>query len=163
NGALLFLLIGYIITNLRKAQREKEQALVAANAKLTDYAAAIEQLAVSRERNRLARDMHDTLAHTLSAVSVQLEAADSIWQSSPQEAHRLMEESLASARNGLGETRRALRALRSSPLDDLGLALALRDLAEATAERAGWQLDLQLADDLNLPPELEQNIYLIAQ
>src|SRR4029078_5838718 len=110
-----------------------------ANAKLVDYASTNEQLAVTRERNRVARDMHDTLAHTLSAVSVQLEAADSVWDSQPQQAHELLQKSLASARAGLGETRRAVRALRASPLDDLGLGLALRDLAESTADRAGWQ------------------------
>lgn len=163
NGALTFLLVGYIIYKLRRAQRDKQAALVEANAKLIDYASTIEQLTVSRERNRLARDMHDTLAHTLSAVSVQLEAADSVWESTPEQAHSLLQKSLANAREGLGETRRALRALRASPLEDLGLGLALRDLAESTAARAGWELEVDVANELNLPSDLEQNIYRIAQ
>ena len=133
------------------------------NEQLLDHAATVEQLAISHERNRLARDMHDTLAHTLSAVTVQLEAVDSSWDSAPQQARDLLRKSLSNARHGLDETRRALRALRAAPLDDLGVVLALRTLAESTAARHGLDLKLDLPDSLVLPPELEQNVYRIAQ
>jgi two-component system sensor histidine kinase UhpB len=67
-------------------------------------------------------------------------------------------------RSGLTETRRALQALRASPLDDLGLLLALRALAETTATRAGLQLECDLPESLpKLPPDVEQGLYRIAQ
>jgi two-component system sensor histidine kinase UhpB len=65
---------------------------------------------------------------------------------------------------GVDETRRVLKALRASPLDDLGLRLSIRELATAAAEAAGVQLELTLEDDLPLLPlHIEQGIYRIAQ
>ncbi|MEM7539531.1 MAG: histidine kinase, partial [Chloroflexota bacterium] len=127
--------IGYIITRMMNAQRKQRQALADANAKLVDYATTVEQLAISHERNRLARELHDTLAHTLSSLSVQLEAVDSAWDDTPEQARTLLIKSIANARSGLAETRRALQALRASPLEDLGLVLAIRTLAQSIANR----------------------------
>ena len=59
-----FLIIGFVITRLVAAQRLQRKALAEANIKLVQYAATVEQLTISRERNRLSRELHDTLAHT---------------------------------------------------------------------------------------------------
>ena len=69
------------------------------------------------------------------------------------------------ARRGLTEARRALRDLRASPLQDVGLALALRELAETAAERTGATLELHVPEQLGgeLPPAVEQGVYRIAQ
>jgi signal transduction histidine kinase len=132
--------------------------------RLAHYSATLEQLAISRERNRLARELHDTLAHTLSSLAVQLEAVRSLWERDPAGARALLDTSLAATRGGLGEARRALQALRAAPLEDLGLPLALRRLAEAAAERAGIALDLRLPErDPELPPDVEQCVYRVAQ
>ena len=162
--ATVFTVIGYVVTRMMAGQRQQRQALAEANTQLSQHAATLEQLTVSRERNRLARELHDTLAHTLSAVSVQLEAVDSAWEAKPAKARELLAKSLAQTRSGLTETRRALQALRASPLDDLGLTLALRNLAESTAQRGGLQLQANI-DDLKEPlaPDTEQHLYRIAQ
>ena len=73
------------------------------------------QLATSRERNRLARELHDTLAHTLSGLSVQLETIKAYWDVDSQMARSSLDKSLEVAHSGLEETRRALKALRASP------------------------------------------------
>jgi signal transduction histidine kinase len=162
--SLLFLLIGSIIVRLMRAQREQRQALAEANLELTRHATTIEQLATSQERNRLARELHDTLAHTLSGLAVQLEAMNSIWSEDPQTAHAMLEQSLETTREGLQESRRAIQALRASPLEDLGLSFALRNLAESVAARADLKLDLTLPDHLgDLNPVLEQSFYRIAE
>jgi len=67
--------ISYLMTRMRRQQRSLEDA----NLRLSHYASTLEQLATSRERNRLAREMHDTLAHTLSGLSVQLETVKAYW------------------------------------------------------------------------------------
>ncbi len=162
--AISFLIAGYIVTSIMRQFREQRTALQKANTELAHYAAALEQLAVSQERNRLARELHDTLAHTLSGMAVQLEAVQSLWDTSPEEARAMLTKSLSTTRSGLTETRRALQALRASPLDDLGLLLALRTLAETTAARAGLQLDWNLPENLpKLSPDVEQGLYRIAQ
>ncbi|MBK9093327.1 MAG: hypothetical protein IPM84_11205 [Anaerolineae bacterium] len=93
--------------------------------------------------------LHDTLSHTLSSLAVQLEAVDSVWTEAPDQAHSLLIKSIANTRGGLAESRRALHALRASPLEDLGLGLALRNLAESAAKRAG------LALTADLPKQIE--------
>lgn len=159
-----FLIVGYFVSLLIRRLQQQQESLRQANAQLADFAAALEDLAVSRERNRLARDLHDTLAHTLSAVAVQLETVRAYWEVDPPAARAMLDKSLTTTRSGLLETRRALKALRSSPLEDLGLALALRQLAGETAEGANLLLRLSLPDHLPvLSPAQEQCIYRVAQ
>ena len=161
--SLLFALVGYVVVRLMREQRAQRKALARANARLMRYAAALEQLATSRERNRLARELHDTLAHTLSAVAVQLEATSALWDDDPATARAMLEQSLAATRDGLGEARRAIHALRAAPLEDLGLALAIRNLAKSVTARAGLTLDLHAPEQINgLGPEIEQAVYRIA-
>jgi len=159
-----FLLVGYMVARIMDIQRQQRQSLADANIKLVHYAATLEQLAVTRERNRLARELHDTLAHTLSAVAVELEAVSALWDADPAQARAMLEQSLTATRSGLTETRRALQALRSSPLEDLGLALAIRHEAESVAARTNLALDLHIPERLNnLPPDVEQCVYRVAQ
>jgi signal transduction histidine kinase len=169
--AAMMLLVGYVIVQLVSIQREQRTALArayeqqaAVNVRLQRYAATLEELAISRERNRLARELHDTLAHSLSAITVQLEAVRSLWQLDPSGARDLLDKADETARRGLTEARRALRALRASPLQDVGLAPALRELAEAAAERTGATLELHVPEQLgDLPLAVEQGVYRIAQ
>ncbi|MEZ4657408.1 MAG: sensor histidine kinase [Caldilineaceae bacterium] len=171
-GLLTILLPGWLITRMMTQQRQQRAALAAAaaeqartNEKLVHYAASLEELTISRERNRLARELHDTLAHSLSAVTVQLGAVETLWASSPDAAKSLLAQADASARQGLEEARRALQALRASPLEDLGLVLALAALAQEAAARAGATLHLALPEDnlSFLEPYIEQSIYRVAQ
>ena len=159
-----FIIVGYIICELIKTQRDQRRHLMDANVRLAQHALTLEQLAVSRERNRLARELHDTLAHTLSGLAVQLEAIKTILDPEQIETAEMLEVSLATTRSGLSETRRALRDLRAAPLTDLGLCLALRTLAESTAERANLELESRIPEEMaDLPPHVEQGIYRIAQ
>jgi signal transduction histidine kinase len=162
---MLFLIaIGYIVSSLMTAQRRQRQELAEATRKLVHYTATLEQLAVTRERNRLARELHDTLAHTLSGLTVQLEALATVWQPQSPRAARMLNHALTTTREGLGETRRALQALRASPLDDLGLALAIRNLARNAAARGTLSLELDVPEQLNgLSAEVEQCYYRVAQ
>lgn len=161
---ILFLICGYVITRLMNRQREQRRALIQANEKLIAYAATLEQLAISRERNRMARELHDTLAHTLSGLAVQLDSVTTLWDSIPSEASAMLEQSLATIRSGLDETRRALQALRATPLEDLGFSLAIRTLAEEAASRGNLSLEMELPEELKaLPPEVEHCFYRIAQ
>ncbi len=161
---LVFLVFGYLIVRLMNIQREQRQALKEANNRLVAYTATLEQLATSRERNRMARELHDTLAHTLSGLAVQLDSVTTLWDSIPPKADAMLEEALATTRSGLNETRRALQDLRASPLEDLGLGLAIRTLAEDAATRGNLSLEIELSEALNtFPLEVEHCFYRVAQ
>jgi signal transduction histidine kinase len=159
-----FLLVGNMVANLMRVQREQWQRLTEANTRLTQYASTLEQLTISRERNRLARELHDVLAHTLSGVAVELGGARAMLRLDPERADGLLNQSLSAIREGLRETRRALRALRAQPLEDLGLALAVETLTEAYAARRDLRIDLRIDSDLGeYPVEVQQCVYRIAQ
>lgn len=159
------LVVGYFISVLVTRMKQQQNDLEKANARLVQVAGTLEDLTISRERNRLARELHDTLAHTLSALSVQLETAKAYEEVGDADAvGRLLGTSLAATRSGLQETRRALKALRASPVNDLGLSLALRQVAEENATRANVGLELAISEHLpTLPTAVEQTIYRIAQ
>lgn len=162
--SFLFLLIGYIVSSLVTEQRRQRRELSQANRKLVRYAAALEQLTISRERNRLARELHDTLAHTLSGLAVQLEAISTVWDKVPSKVSAMLEQALVTTRAGLSETRRAFQDLRATPLEDLGLALAIRSMAENAADRGALSLQLSIPGQIaNLPPEVKQTYYRVAQ
>ncbi|GAB4495925.1 MAG: hypothetical protein OHK0010_33400 [Anaerolineales bacterium] len=152
-----FIAVGIFINALVSRLRE-------ANARLTHHASTLETLTVSRERNRMARELHDTLAHTLTGLSVTLETVKAYWDVDSLKARALLDKSLSATRDGLEETRRALKALRASPLEDLGLGLALRQMAESAAARVSLDLELALPNPMpNLAPDVEQCLYRIAQ
>ena len=71
---------------------------------------------------------------------------------------------MESTRSGLLETRRALKELRASPLEDLGLVSAIKQMAQTAANRGRLALDISLPDqDLFLSPDVEQSVYRITQ
>ncbi len=153
---VLFAFVGLFVVKLVGGQREARSALEA-------HAAALEELATSRERNRMARELHDTLAHSLSATAVQLEAVKALWDTDPAQAKQMLDQALEGARTGLGEARRAIQALRASPLEELGLAGALRHLGSAVEARSSVTVECAIGDDLGeMAPHLEQAIYRIA-
>lgn len=159
-----FLSIGFFITRMMALIRQQQHDLRAANEKLTRYTHTMEELTISRERNRMARELHDTLAHSLTALSVQLETVKAYWDVDRLKAQDLLDKSLAVTRAGTEETRRALQSLRASPLDDLGLSLAIKQLAESVHARTGVDLDMNIDGDLsNLPLDAQHTVYRIVQ
>lgn len=161
--SISFLVVGYFISQLIQQIQFQQDQLAEKNARLTDYADTLERLTISRERNRLARELHDTLAHTLSGLSVQLETTKAYLDVNTEATRTLLTQALSITRAGLDETRRALKALRASPLDDLGVIQALRQLSESATKRGNLDLELILPEQVGLSPGVEQNLYRIAQ
>jgi signal transduction histidine kinase len=161
---IIFLLVGQMIVKLMNVQRAQRQRLAEANERLAQYASTLEQLTISRERNRLARELHDVLAHTLSGVAVELEGLRSMLRLDPERANALLNHALQAIREGLTETRRAFKELRARPLEDLGMALAVRALAESYAGRFDFAIEVNIGPDLgDYPAEVQQCVYRIAQ
>jgi signal transduction histidine kinase len=154
------LMAGYLADTWRREHLSLQQA----NLQLRGYAATVEQLATSRERIRLARDLHDTLAHTLAALVVQLEAVDALQETDRIAAQDQLAKANKQARVGLEEARRAILDLRSSPVEELGLAGALAELAGRFDERSGIQARFWLeGEPTPLPAATGNALYRIAE
>ncbi|NJN19104.1 MAG: sensor histidine kinase [Oscillochloris sp.] len=164
-------MVGIIVNQLVRVQRTQAKALHEANvhlrdanAHLRDYATTREHLIASQERNRLAREMHDTLADSLAAVMVQLEAVKVIWDMQPDRAKQLVDESAETVRGGLQETRRALQALRAETLESIGFIESIHELATTTQARYGISVSIDANGDSTwLSSEQEHIIYRIVQ
>lgn len=138
-----------------------DQAAVAVeNARLLERA---EEQAALLERHRLARELHDSVNQLLFSLSLHTRAltmgADPV---PPPLAAQLAEVASLSA-NALVEMRALIFQLRPSALHDEGLVSAVRNHATALAAREGVSIDLALPDDLAVGPEVEEQVFRVAQ
>jgi signal transduction histidine kinase len=124
--------------------RREHEALQHANRALRGYAATAEHLAASRERVRLARAMHDTLAHSLAGLAVQLEALDALQETKPEAARAQLDKIREHARLGLREAREAIFDLRSSPVEEFGLPGAVEHLVDRFRGQSGIRTTVEL-------------------
>ncbi len=155
-----------VVAYLATRQRRQHEALEAAHGQLQRQAALAEELAASRERNRLARDLHDTLAHSLAGLVVELEAVGTLFELDPAATQVELRKAQALARAGLDEARAAIRDLRESPTQDLGLGPALRRLVDDFGRRTGMETRAEFSvsgPDPALPPKTADALYRIAQ
>jgi signal transduction histidine kinase len=114
--------------NEQQARERAEQLMVdleEANAQLAAYATQAEELAMTQERNRLAREIHDNLGHTLTIVNVQIEAAKVVMNSEPERALDALNKAQELAQEGLTQVRESVAALRESPVSKRPLSAAI--------------------------------------
>ncbi|GAB2998269.1 hypothetical protein GCM10023080_075310 [Streptomyces pseudoechinosporeus] len=122
---LLMLTVGLVLALSMAAVAVGEQR---ARLELQEYAARVAALSAATERNRLARDIHDSLGHHLTAMSVQLEMASDFRALDPDAAQRALNEARQSVRLALGDVRQSVRALRGEAARP-ALSAALAGLA----------------------------------
>lgn len=157
-STVIFLaIVGYVVNRLVATQRQLR-------AELKGQAEIREQLAAAQERNRLAGELHDVLAHSFSALAVELEAIRSLWFENKNRAYEMLNSALNTANSGLDEARRAVRAIRAEPLETFGLAIAVHRLAVDASRRGSLSLVRDISGDFsNLPADIEQCAYRVAQ
>lgn len=159
-----------VLTNLRmNEQRERERVeqltveLEGANRQLADYASQVEELATTKERNRLAREIHDNLGHFLTVVNVQLEAARAVLKHDPDKALDALEKAQKLTKEGLTAVRQSVSALRESPLDTQSLVDAITALTEETRS-AGIVTGFEIKDaKRRLTHQTKLTLYRVAQ
>lgn len=134
--------------------------LAAQNAQLADQAG---QLAVVEERNRLARELHDSVSQDLFSLTMLAAASCRLIENKPDVVAHQLAEIRDTSQRALQETRSLIFALRPAMLDGRGLTPALRDLVAAAQERQGLTVDLRIRGDRHLPLEHEQALFRIVQ
>lgn len=138
----LLLALTFIIGRHRRAyavQTQQAQTLLAQSEQLRTQQ---RQVAVLDERNRIAREIHDVLAHSLGALGIQLQAIQAVLEDGDQEhAHTLLSQARRMATDGLVDTRRAVQALRG---DTTGLDDQLADMIETHRSRHETTVSLHI-------------------
>jgi signal transduction histidine kinase len=165
--AVLFTLVFTSLAVTSEKAREDVQRLASelgeANRRLRELAAQAEELAATRERNRLAREIHDSLGHYLTVVNVQLEAARALQTRDPLRAAAALDKAQSLTHEGLQEIRRSVATLRASPLDNRPLAEALSALLEE-CRSAGLAAEMQvLGEARGLSPQAALTLYRAGQ
>ncbi len=132
-----------------------------------EHTRAAARLATIEERNRLAREIHDTLAQGLAAITLQLETADALMDAKPERAHEAVQRALNLARGNLEEARRSVMDLRAAPLQKHTLPEALAALAQRACDGSSLaEVQYVFAPNDNfptMPTRVEASIYRIAQ
>jgi signal transduction histidine kinase len=134
-----------------------------ANRKLREYAAQAEELATVKERNRLAREIHDGLGHYLTAINMQIAAGRAVMEGDPSLAQGPLGKAQELAQTGLAEVRRSVAALRASPLDNRPLREAVGALVDE-CRAAGIATEYAVHGEVRaLAPQAEMTLYRVAQ
>ncbi|MDP9313254.1 MAG: GAF domain-containing sensor histidine kinase [Chloroflexota bacterium] len=120
-------------------------------------------LAAAEERNRLAREIHDTLAQGLTAITLHLEAAQAFAEPKPELAQRKIAQALALARTNLEEARRSVLNLRAAPLEGRTLPEALKLLAQQFTAETGIVVTTTIDTRSRLSSARENGLYRIVQ
>jgi signal transduction histidine kinase len=132
-GFAFFAAVSTALIQQQKDRQRAEQLLAEledAHRQLRSYAAQVEALAVAEERNRLAREIHDSLGHYLTAITMQLQAAGKLVATQPERAAASIAKAEEMARESLAEVRRSVAALRASPMDTATLDDAIDELVQ---------------------------------
>lgn len=119
--------------------------------------------AVTADRTRLARDLHDAVTQTLFSASLTAEVLPELWKIDAEEAKKSTEELRQLTRGALAEMRTLLLELRPATLTQTRLKDLIRQLCEAFIGRSRLPIELHIEGDYELPPEVQVAFYRIAQ
>lgn len=165
-GIVFVVVFTQIAVNERQAHAEVQRLaaeLSEANHKLREYAVQVEELATAKERNRLAREIHDSLGHYLTVINVQMEAARAVLETDRPRALDALGKAQSLAQEGLAEVRRSVTALRTAPTESRPLPEAVAALVDE-CRTAGIPTELIVTgESRSLAPQAELTLYRAAQ
>ncbi len=173
NNVLLFsltLIFALLLINALLSERQSRaelemahQQLEATNAQLRQYALRIEDQATLQERNRIAREIHDGLGHTLAAQTIQINNALLYWQPNPEQSLTFLKQAKQLGAEAFLEVRKSVTMLRSNPLQGQSLEAALKRLLSDFQNTTGITVtsNFQLASALTT--EINTTLFRIVQ
>jgi signal transduction histidine kinase len=157
---LVFVLL--LINALLKEYRSR-QDLTLAHEQLRQYSLRIEDQATLHERNRIAREIHDSLGHSLTAQNIQLESALLFYNSNPEKTKIFLERAKDLGIKALSEIRKSVSALRSDPLQGKSLTSILNSLVDEFCHNSNITPHYTVNLQQLLSPEINIAIYRIIQ
>ena len=152
---IFFLNLFFILVMMETLSNESKgrENLREANEKLKQYSSLLKEHSKIRERNRIARDIHDSLGHSLTGINLQLEAAGKLFNIDPETSHRLMIEAKGLAVSCLQDIRHVIRELRV----ELSLDRELKKLASEVQKWSQIRVGLDIEISRPLPITIQSN------
>ena len=123
----------------------------------------IETMAIVEERNRIARDIHDSLGHVLVALNLQIETAMAMWNEHPDKAYPFLVKAKQLGSEALQAVRQSVSAMREDPLQGKGLSDAIANLIQAFHQTTGIQPNTQIHLSGTLSHAVNIALYRIVQ
>ncbi|MEE3715659.1 sensor histidine kinase [Tumidithrix elongata RA019] len=166
----LTLIFALLLINALLAERKSReklekvyQELEATNQQLRQYALRIEDQATLQERNRIAREIHDGLGHTLSAQTIQINNALLLWQTKNDQALTALKQAKQLGAEALLEVRKSVSVLRSNPLQGQSMESALKRLLNDFRQTMGIEVSDRIHLTQSLPSDINTTLYRIVQ
>ncbi|MHC5063546.1 MAG: sensor histidine kinase [Planctomycetota bacterium] len=157
-GIFFGVLFAQVLRSTWRAKAEVERL----NTDLAEAARQSAALATAEERNRIAREIHDSVGHALTTVHVQLTAAEQMLEVDQDKARDLIDKARGVTDQGLQDVRRAVTAMRQEPLP-MRIDTAIGELAEK-ARQTGLSVKFDLSGEArDLPGEVYRTVYRVAQ
>lgn len=129
---VIFIIYCVYVINVQRGTIEEVNRLYhelqTANEQLKEYANMAERMAQTKERNRLAREIHDTLGHTLTGIATGLDACLTLMDVAPEQTKKQLELLSKVSREGVKDVRRSVNELRPDSLERLSLEMAIREM-----------------------------------
>jgi signal transduction histidine kinase len=162
---LFGLCVACISIMIKALQREYDsrQKLALAHNKLREYAMLAEDKATLDERNRIAREIHDSLGHALTAQSIQLDNAIAFWQLEPTKAYNFLTEAKTLVTTALREIRYSVATMRADPLQEQNLEIAIATLLKEFSQRTTIVPQCHISLPYPLSKEVKTTLYRIVQ
>lgn len=173
SNVLLFgltLVFALLLINALIAERQSREELEIAhdklaitNEQLRHYALRIEDQATLQERNRIAREIHDGLGHTLAAQTIQLNNALLFWKSENEKALEFLKQAKQLGSEAFLEIRKSVSVLRSHPLQGLSLESAIDKLLQDFQRLRAIEVSKSILLPVPLSQEMNTTLYRIVQ
>lgn len=165
-GQIFILFFTQMAVNEERTRMEVEQLLAElgdANRRLREYAIQVEDLTLTKERNRMAREIHDGLGHYLTTIHIQIQAALAVMSNNPKQARETLSLAQRQAQEALVDVRKSVAELRTGPDDGLPLQDKIGRLVEAIRP-AGIKSEFKIAGTpRSVTPQTELTLYRTAQ
>lgn len=151
--------------------REKEKLahmnaeLEQAYKKVMEHSAVAQKLSVEQERTRMAREIHDTLAHTLTTLIVQLEACKKLASMDPSRLPVELEKAQELSRSGFNDIKRSIKALRPQVMEEKSFFASIHSIITETMTNTNVHITLNnlLSQDIKLASQMEVALFRVIQ
>ncbi len=160
---VLTLVFVLLLMNAVLSERQSREKLTAANKKLRQYALKIENQATLEERNRIAREIHDSLGHSLTALNLQLETANKLLNTNPEKATDFLIRAKQLGSQALKDVRESVSTMRSNPLQEQSLETSIDVLIQNFQHSTNIKPNYKINLFYSMPRDISTAIYRIIQ